>query len=376
MTKEKERAERIELEERMAQSTVDSSGKRSAPKQSLPWSTPPKQRPVQRILIIYNPVSGLKKSAKMTQRLEALLSADGKDVETLPTEYAWHAADMMERFDLKQGDVITVVGGDGTLSEVITGLMRREDRAVEWVTIALVPGGTGNNMARDIGIADVESAAAAIKHGLAVPFDLAEATYAKGIPESADFDVREKITTYVACLLAFGLGVDANITAEKLRLLGPLRYDISSLIAILRNKKNPTKIWIDDEEINMNVAIILGLNNKTAGHGFMFAPFSQVDDGKMDILILPQHGRRATLELFNKVKAGGKHLYDESVLYLRANKTIRIETPHPEALNFDGNNIGSTPLEMRILPKAAHMFINPILDSKLIPEGSKDQAAS
>ena len=75
----------------------------------------------------------------------------------------------------------------------------------------------------------------------------------------------------------------------------------------------------------------------------------------MDIGILRRMTRRGVLRAFSLLKRDGRHVYLPDVTYHRF-KTLRIETDHPTAINIDGENVGTTPLEMTVLPATLRIF--------------------
>ena len=81
------------------------------------------------------------------------------------------------------------------------------------------------------------------------------------------------------------------------------------------------------------------------------APGASLDDGMMDIGILKKMKRGQILKAFGQLKKEGRHVFHPMVDYYRF-KTLEISTPKPTAINVDGENIGSTPLKMEVLPSA------------------------
>ncbi len=318
----------------------------------------------RRAVAIYNPASGRSRGQRAAEKLHVLLEklAPEVSVELFATEGVGHASKICQGLALRAGDTVVSVGGDGTLSEVVTGLMSRpgwkDERA--GVALAVVAAGTGNTMANDLGMTSVRLTVEGIAAGNVRDIDIMEANFMKGLPGAcggAGTGGETRATRYMCNVVGFGLAVDSNILAEELRWMGGLRYDVSTLREIYKSRPRHTTLTVDGETIEGDMTLILGLNNQTTGHNFNMAPLAQMDDGKMDILVLPNKSRLETLRLFQAVKSGGKHVYDESVRYLRAQHSLKIETPQPEAINIDGENCGSTPLDMKVLPGALGMIV-------------------
>ena len=167
-------------------------------------------------------------------------------------------------------------------------------------------------------------------------------------------DGKEQVR-YTHNLVGWGLGVDANILAEKMRFLGPMRYDIGSLMSIIRGKVRKAKCYVDGNLIDSSFILLLIQNTKTGGDRLTLAPMAHVDDGKMDLGVIYHISRFQVLKLFNQLKASGSHVWNPNVEYYRF-KNLIIETDDPTAINVDGENLGTTPLEINVLPSALKVF--------------------
>lgn len=104
-----------------------------------------------RVTVIYNPVSGsgsAKKIAELT--VVPVLRLAGLDFKVVPTTHRGFATDFVRNMDITQCDTVVVCGGDGMVSEVITGLLTRPDNAADKVFVGIVPSGTANAMANEL----------------------------------------------------------------------------------------------------------------------------------------------------------------------------------------------------------------------------------
>ena len=164
------------------------------------------------------------------------------------------------KYEAKKGsnslnDIIVSVGGDGTFCEVITGLMLRSDSAYKTVPVALVPAGSGNSQANDMEIMDYMNAIERIVSGRLRKMDIGKVS----------FTLDDKLETrYSHNLVGWGLGVDSNLLAEKMRFLGPLRYDLGALMSIIRGRVRKARCYIDGHLIDSAFVLLLIQNTKTA----------------------------------------------------------------------------------------------------------------
>ncbi len=304
------------------------------------------QYDVTRCHIIVNPYSGKKKGLTVANFVKEELLSSKIDVELHVTENPKHAIEIARNLNLQDGEAIVTVGGDGTFCEVISGFMSRDDEAFSKIPLALVPAGTGNSQANDMGIVDYVAAVEKITNGRIRQIDIAETSFMEDDKE---------VVRYSHNLVGWGLGVDSNILAEKMRFLGPLRYDIGVFLSILRGRVRKAKCFIDGHLIESDFVLLLIQNTCTGGDRLRLAPKAQIDDGKMDLGIIYHIGRFKILKLFNQLKAKGSHVWNPNVEFFRF-KTLRIETEDPTAINIDGENLGTTPLDIKVLPSAIKVF--------------------
>ncbi len=295
--------------------------------------------------VIVNPYSGKKKGITVGNFVKEELTNSKIEVVLYVTERPEHAIEIARNIDLNDGDTIVTVGGDGTFCEVISGFMSRTEEAPN-IPLAIVPAGTGNSQANDMEISDYMDAVERITKGRVRLMDIAETRFLEDDKE---------VLRYSHNLVGWGLGVDSNILAEKMRFLGPLRYDIGVLLSIIRGKVRKAKCFIDGHLIESDFVLLLIQNTCTGGDRLRLAPKAQIDDGKMDLGIIYHIGRFKILKLFNQLKAQGSHVWNPNVEFYRF-KTLRIETDEPTSINIDGENLGTTPIDIKVLPSAIKVF--------------------
>jgi len=309
-----------------------------------------KGKATKRVHMLVNPYSGKKKGRKTGEVAKSLFEAQGVEVNIHFSEYSGHLIKIASEIKAKASDVFAVVGGDGSLSEVITGRMQATSEKDE--LFGLIPAGTGNSMAADLAIGTTEEAVNHILQGRHQALDLAKVEMGNGLPGA----VEGTTTRYSHNLVTWGLGVDSTIKAEKMRWMGPIRYDVGILMAIMANNRRQATLCVDGVKMQDNYTLFLIQNSQTGGSMLPLAPGASLDDGIMDIGILKKMTRRDVLKAFSMLKAEGRHVFHPQVDYHRFT-TLSIETPEPTAINIDGENIGSTPLSMKVLPGAIRVCV-------------------
>ena len=279
-------------------------------------------------------------------------AAASVDVETATTEGPGHAVEIVRDADLSDVDAIGVVGGDGTLREAVQGWVEREASGRGDGTrtpIFAFPCGTGNNYARDLGVFTVADAMAKVKAGNARPVDAVRVSDGVG-----DETISINVVTW-------GMARDAAETAEGMRWMGGLRYDVAGLMHILRNKKNNGVIGVSDslegdvvEESN-DYLMMFAQNTRCSGRGFAFTPLARLDDGFFDVVVCNKGGPMHTKALFDATKTGGGHVEDRNVSYVKA-KRLSLKTTVAESVGIDGEVTVPTPVHLTALEGAFTTF--------------------
>ena len=298
--------------------------------------------------LFVNPFAGKKKGKVIGEKVKSLLEENGKTVDIHFSNFSGHLIELSQGIQASSDDIFAVVGGDGSLSEVITGRMNAQQGGV----FALIPAGTGNSMANDLRLTTTEQAVQCLVDGSRQNLDLARVEMVNGLPGSEN----GQTVRYSHNLVTWGLGVDSTIKAEKMRWMGPMRYDVGILMAIMANNRRHATLTIDGAEMKGDYTLFLIQNSQTGGSMLPLAPGASLDDGKMDIGILKKMTRRDVLKAFGMLKKEGRHVFHPRVDY-HTFRTLSIETPAPAAINVDGENIGSTPLNMEVLPSAIQICV-------------------
>jgi diacylglycerol kinase (ATP) len=265
---------------------------------------------------------------------------------------------------------VAVVGGDGTLSEVVTGFFRDAslNAAPEAVnpdaSLALLPAGTGNDFARA-----VEGRRASLGHWLA---RLVAHCRGRDGAAAREVDVMRGEASAPAgarpflCLNAATLGIGAEVAARVAaqkglarRLSGELRFALAAAGALAGWRERRTVIRLDGGEAwECETNLVAVVNSRFAGGGMMFSPGARVDDGLLDVVTACRVPRRMVVREMTRVHRGG-HVSNPRVRVLRG-ASVRIEPATPaDALpvEADGDVRGTTPLTLRVLPRALRVVI-------------------
>ena len=256
------------------------------------------------------------------------------------TEYPGHANEIISSISLTAHDAIVVFGGDGTIHEVVNGLMRRSDGSK--LPVGIVPLGTGNALMHDLDILTVKKAIETISEAKTLKIDLLECTTPTKV-------------IYAFNMLGWGIAETINKVAERSRWLGKQRYNVASLIELLKNPSWKCKITLDEIIIEDKITFFMANNTQYTGNGMRIAPQAILDDGLMDVIILSHQPRSKLLHLFLKVFSG--HHVDHPEIFYQKVRNIRLEPVEVMPLIIDGQQTGIAPIEITMLSNGLEIFI-------------------
>lgn len=236
---------------------------------------------------------------------------------------------------------IVVVGGDGTLSGILSDLVAAE------LPVALVPAGTGNDLARALDLPRHDPAAAA---------DLALDGTARRI------DVGEVRTpTGVAGFLTIAaLGFDAEVSERTNRLRWPhgaLRYYLALLIELVRLQPLPFAVAVDGGEVRVRPGTLIAVGNTPSyGGGMPVCAGADATDGMLDLVEVAPIGRLRLLRLF-PLLLRGTHLARREVAHRRA-RTVTVSAPGL-VVYADGERLGEDACTISVRPSALTILTPP-----------------
>mgnify|MGYP003588559935 FL=1 len=243
-------------------------------------------------------------------------------------------------------DVVIAGGGDGTLSEVATTLAHRDESAEALPALALLPLGTANDFASACGIpADPEAALRLVRDGAAVPMDLLK------------LDANGQ-AHWAANLASGGFGTEVTTeTHEGLKkLLGGLAYVVTGLSKLGRIEpqrarlRGPGFAW-EGEFIALGIG-----NGRQAGGGQALCPEALIDDGLLDVTVVPPL-QGELLATVGTALAAGKDAALDGVAVRRQLSWIEIEAPQTLTLNLDGEPVQAMAFRIQCMPKRLRMHL-------------------
>jgi len=264
--------------------------------------------------IILNPVAGKKKALKNLKKTEKILNERGVAYEAHKT-CAVHDAEQMTRLlTLGGAEDIIVIGGDGTLHEVLNGIADPSK-----VRLGLIPSGTGNDFAEKAGIpTSVGKALDIILNGEAKPTDYLE-------------------VGGVRCMNVGGIGMDVDVLerCKKGKLKGKLKYLLSLMQSLFAFKGLPVTIESEEKTDKRSVLIAAACNGTQFGGGISICPTAEPDDGLIDVVAVDCIGGKWKIIKAFMVLMKGKVLEFPLTTHFQCEK-VRFIPETPCAAQLDG----------------------------------------
>lgn len=286
------------------------------------------------IAIIINPVSGGARQSQAQVRAQlaaAAIEQLGETADVLVTERAGHAR-LLAAAAVKRGARLVIAwGGDGTINEVASAL------AFGPVPLGIVPAGSGNGLAAELGIPSIP--------------ERAIAAAARAIPSSIDVgEIGGRLFVNVA-----GIGLDAQVAAQFNR-VGNRRRGFAGYVrigvgALLTYVPSTYTISTGNDRLVVRAVVVVIANSAQYGNGAQIAPGARVDDGMLDLVVVEERSRLLTClqapRLFNGTVA------KVSGCSIRQTREVRIECTDPMSFHVDGEPVqGGTELKARVHAKA------------------------
>lgn len=271
------------------------------------------------VQLIVNPISGTKSNrGEIVESVVEALSVRDINVRVTPTQYAGHATDMARQAAEKRNvDAVLVCGGDGTVNEVVRGLLGTE------MPMGLIPNGSGNGLARH----------------LTIPADpvMSVDTIVKGHVEACDCGEVNGIP--FAC--TFGMGYDAAVADRFANSgkRGKMSYIKSAAEEFLHYSHEQYTIHIDGRTITDDAFLVVCCNASQYGNNAYIAPQASITDGLLDIVVVRKAAIIPTLMALAELPTGT--IDRNRILETYRCAELIIERTAPGSAHIDGE-----PLEM------------------------------
>jgi YegS/Rv2252/BmrU family lipid kinase len=298
--------------------------------------------------LIVNPVAANGAVGKNWPQVRDFLQAEGVEFDAVLTEEPRHAI-RLARQALDDGyRTIVAVGGDGTLNEVLNGLV--EEGAVDpEVALGIIPWGTGADFSRTLGIPrDYMGAGRQLLRFETQLVDLGRITCLR--------EGREVVHYFIN---AAGLGFDGEVAELANRfpkvLGGTITYLTCLFISLLTYRNKSVELSFDGQHVRGRINSVIVCNGRYLGGGMFMAPEASFDDGIFDVVILGNLNKLEVVANLPRVYKG-THLTHPKVSLCHA-REVHIEARERMFLQAEGELIGEAPATFQIIPRALKVLV-------------------
>ena len=281
-----------------------------------------------RFIILLNPYAGRGKARFVLREALEVVRREGIEIDVQESRDAQHLLALARQAAAEKPDAIVSLGGDGTHHYVLNGIVGSE------IPLGIIPCGSGNDFAKGLGIPTrARAAAEALLAGNTRRIDLARVG-----------------NTFYGCIA--GAGFDSVVTRyanERVRRLrGSWAYAWSILRCLKSYRPEPLKITSEAQEFSGEVIFAVVGNNVSYGGGIHLTPRAKLDDGLLDVCIVPHLGK---FELLRWVPSAyrGEHLRHPRIIYFQARK-VSLSTTSRLELFGDGEFMQELPATIEIVP--------------------------
>lgn len=296
-------------------------------------------------LVIINPNAGRRKGERDWDKISSLLQKAGISYKAIFTRAPRHAIDIAVSYIECGYKKLIVVGGDGTMNEVVNGIFRQNLYPTSKISLGMIQVGTGNDWGRMFNIPKgyAESISIILKNKSFIQ-DAGVVKYYHGTEQNSRYFVN-----------IAGIGFDALVVSKtnKMKMAGrggPMAYLRSIITSLMKYRHTSTMIRIDNHEINNDIFnISIGIC-KYNGGGMMQLPDAIADDGLFDITVINKIKKHDVILNLKKLYNGKITRHPKVDTY--KGKTILIDSKPIIHLETDGESLGHTPFIFNIIPRS------------------------
>lgn len=311
--------------------------------------------------VIINPIAGRGRGLTDWPHISRLLRENRVMHDYAFTEYRCHASELAVEAVVQGYRKIIIVGGDGTIHEVVNGLFVQKAEETSRILLAVIAVGTGNDWIRMFGIPRKYSEAIrAIVGGHSFLQDVGRVSY---------YESNYRQTRYMANVA--GVGLEAAVIKNYAHMVrkrrgGKWRYLWSLVKSVVAYRPSGMKVWVDGEIVANDwvLSATIGIC-KYNGGGMLQVPQAIPDDGLFDITVIRRMNLFRIVTCFSALFNG--RIYDVRQASLYRGRKIRLEASPDVLLELDGELLGGTPVELEIIDKA----VNVIVSEKYIKEKNR-----
>lgn len=300
----------------------------------------------EKVVFLVNPASANGSTGRRWPELARAAAAAGLAGDTLLSGHPGHLRELARSAALGGATLLVVVGGDGSVNEVVNGLAGVDDPP----TIAIVPRGTGWDFVRTFRIPrEIEKAADVALHGATREIDVGRVTFRA-------WDGSEAVS-YFANIASAGMsGAIAQRANETTKALGSkASYLLATFAVFSRWKATEMRVSVDDVIRGGTMIDVVVANGRYFGGGMKICPDAEPDDGLFDVCTIGDLTKADLIRTMPKTYRG-THLPHPKGELLRG-RVVAVDGGVAVPVELDGEQPGTTPARFEIVPRALRLRV-------------------
>ena len=301
--------------------------------------------PSEKVVFLVNPASAGGSTGRRWPEIAHRAAALGLTGDALISEEQGQLAALAAEAAREGAELLVVVGGDGSVNEVVNGIAGIAD-----VELAVIPRGTGWDFVRTYGISrDLDTAVETARNGVVREIDLGLVSYRTW----AGADARAYFANVASAGISGAIAQRANEASKALG--GKISYYWATLAVFARWQTGEMRVSVDDEIRGGRMIDVVVANGRYLGGGMMMCPEAEPDDGLFDALVIGDVTKRDLLFVLPKTYRG-KHLPHPRLESLRG-RVITVDADEPLPIELDGEQPGTTPARFEVVPRALRLRV-------------------
>jgi diacylglycerol kinase (ATP) len=303
-------------------------------------SPAPQVSQAQKVFIVMNPVSGVKDSDDSRKLIDDFFQSNGWEYEVHETKPDEDLPGLVRKKLKQKVDYVLAAGGDGTVAAVVGGLVNSQ------VPMGILPLGTGNGLARDLNI----------------PITLPEALALLTSPERdvQNLDVMQVGDAYYVLNVSIGVSADTMHTTgrEEKQKFGMLAYLRRGIESINRANLHRFHVIIDGRKVTFLASEVMITNDKFMGLQPQLEGVEvEANDGALDMFIVRANSLVDYLGVFGRFIIPARQKDELQLKHMPIRDSVLVQSDRPLRVQADGEVIGQTPVEIRVVPDALQVIV-------------------
>ncbi|MDK8503261.1 diacylglycerol kinase family lipid kinase [Aerococcus sp. UMB1112A] len=294
---------------------------------------------MKNLMIIVNPTSGDNQGASYAQQLKENLAPHFDQVELMETERDGDATDFARQACEEGYDSVYVIGGDGTINEVVNGIAEQDHRP----KMGFLPGGTNNTYAQLFNMSN----------------DIEESIEQINLEEIRAVDIGKCNDTYFSYYACFGEMIDAttSTSSEEKERLGTLAYAKNIVKALPNDQVHELQIKSDTESFEGKASHVFVLLTNQVGNLRFSKKRVSLQDGEFDVVIVTDEGLGAKLSALKDMVFGQLNENENITAFTCRELSITCSDKEDIQLDLDGDMGPKLPAQIKVLPQHIQFYV-------------------